>query len=204
MNDEITKSSATEIEVAKMLGARQAFGLVAGRCSAADAAILRNIRDNKKYLSFAPNWADFCEEHLRMSKSNANRLIRLLSELGPAYFTMAQLTGITPDEFRRLAPSVKDNALEFRGEAIALIEENAGRLTEAVGALRQAEEPEAPASDPHRAKLDRIEDTMLKSLKLLLELASDKEAQPRATAVMETINRELVLTNARWPVPWRL
>ncbi len=187
-----------------MLGARQAFGLVAGRCSAADAAILRNIRDNKKYLSFAPNWADFCEEHLRMSKSNANRLIRLLSELGPAYFTMAQLTGITPDEFRRLAPSVKDNALEFRGEAIALIEENAGRLTEAVGALRQAEEPEAPASDPHRAKLDRIEDTMLKSLKLLLELASDKEAQPRATAVMETINRELVLTNARWPVPWRL
>ena len=192
MNNEITKTSSNEIEVAKMLGARHAFGLVAGRCSAADAAILRDIRDNKKFLSFAPTWDEFCEKHAQLSKSHANRLIRYLNELGPAYFTLAQLTRITPEEFRALAPSVKDNALEFRGEAIALIEENAGRLTEAVGALRQAGEPEAPdARPPARSKLDRIQRTVEKSLRSLEQLARDPAARPEANIVLYRLGREI-------------
>jgi hypothetical protein len=192
MNDEIAKPSSTDIELAKMLGARQAFGLVAGRCTAADAAILRDIRDNKKYLGFSPSWNDFCEQHLRMSKGHANHLIRQLNELGPAYFTLAQLTRITPDEFRALGPAVRGNALEFRGEAIALIEENAGRLTEAVGALRQAGEPEAPdARPPARSKLDRIQRTVEKSLRSLEQLARDPAARPEANIVLYRLGREI-------------
>ena len=49
------------IELAKMLGARQAMGMIAGRCSAADAEMLRNIRDQKKYLNLSATWGEFCE-----------------------------------------------------------------------------------------------------------------------------------------------
>ncbi len=182
-----------------MLGARQAFGLVAGRCSAADAAILRDIRDNKKFLSFAPTWDEFCEKQLHLSKSHANRLIRYLNELGPAYFTLAQLTRITPDEFRALAPSVKNNALEFRGEAIALIEENASRLSEAVGELRQPAAPDAPASEPYRAKLDRIEAAIRRSLASLAQLARNPEARRAAAGVLEAVDREVRKIVVAWP-----
>ncbi|HLH15564.1 MAG TPA: hypothetical protein VKX45_00010 [Bryobacteraceae bacterium] len=199
MNNEITKPPSNEIEVARMLGARHAFGLVAGRCSAADAAILRDIRDNKKFLSFAPTWDEFCEKHAHLSKSHANRLIRYLNELGPAYFTLAQLTRITPEEFRALAPSVKDNALEFRGEAIALIEENAGRLTEAVGVLRQPAAPEASTAEPYRKKLERIEATVRKSLQALVPLLHDQQAGRCAVGTLDRIGRAVGKFQYDWP-----
>ncbi len=199
MNNEITKTSSNEIEVAKMLGARHAFGLVAGRCSAADAAILRDIRDNKKFLSFAPTWDEFCEKHAQLSKSHANRLIRYLNELGPAYFTLAQLTRITPEEFRALAPSVKDNALEFRGEAIALIEENAGRLTEAVGTLRQQPSPEARAAEPNNKKIERIEAAVQKCLQSLLPLLRNPETCRCAVGTLDRIGRAVGKFQYDWP-----
>jgi hypothetical protein len=139
----------TRIEAAKLLGARQALGAIAGRCSAAEATILRDLREGRKYLGFSPNWAHFCAHHLHISKRNADRIIGLLNELGPGYFTLAQLTHITADEFRAIAPAVKDNCLEYHGEAIALIEENAAQLAEALGKMREA----APQSSapPRRA-----------------------------------------------------
>jgi hypothetical protein len=199
MDNEITKLSSNEIEVAKMLGARQAFGLMAGRCSAADASILREIRDAKRFLSFSPTWDEFCEKHLHMSKGNANRVIRLLNELGPAYFTLAQLTRITPDEFRALAPAVKDNALEFRGEAIALIEENAARLGEAVSAMRQpAAGPRGGPREPWEAKIDRIDELIQKSLRSLLYLARDPEARSYAAGALDSVRRELRIVEESW------
>ncbi len=201
MNDEISNTPSGSMEVAKLLGARQAFGLVAGRCSAADAAILRDIRENKKFLTFAPNWGEFCAKHLHLSKSHANYLIRQLNELGPAYFTLAQLTRITPDEFRALGPAVQGNALEFRGEAIALIEENAGRLTEAVGALRQTaepEEPDAPVRTPSGKKLDRIQKTVVKSLQSLEQLARDPAVRPGANIVLYGLGREIRRLEEAW------
>ena len=47
------------LELGIMLGQRRAFGLVAGRCSAAGAECLRKIREGKVYLKFAPNWPGF-------------------------------------------------------------------------------------------------------------------------------------------------
>ena len=48
------------LELGIMPGQRRAFGLVAGRCSAAQAECLRKVRDEKTYLKFAANWAGFC------------------------------------------------------------------------------------------------------------------------------------------------
>ena len=48
------------LELGIMLGQRRAFGMIAGRCSAAQAECLHRIREERVYLKFAPNWAEYC------------------------------------------------------------------------------------------------------------------------------------------------
>ena len=64
------------LELGSVLGHNQAFGLVAGRCSAAQAASLKRLRDEKKYKQVTEDWRDFCERYLRMSGSQADKIIR--------------------------------------------------------------------------------------------------------------------------------
>jgi hypothetical protein len=174
------------MEVAKLLGARQAFGMVAGRCSAADATILRDIRDGKKYLGICETWGEFCEKQLHLSKRHANHVIGLLNDLGSSYFALAQLTRITPDEFRGIRAHVTDNGLEYGGEAIALIEQNTERLTEAVSALRQSDSP--PVADGWRPKLEAVEVRLSKALRQLELLQRDPNAAGEAANVLYAIH----------------
>jgi hypothetical protein len=58
------------------LGRRQAFGMMAGKASAADAECLRRIRDQKMYKSKTSSWGEFCERYLGASKTHVNRMIR--------------------------------------------------------------------------------------------------------------------------------
>src|SRR5438874_11404629 len=90
MSTDVVVNNPEALQVAKMLGARQAMSLVAGRCSAADAEMLCQIHDGKKYLSLSESWEAFCQQHLPMSRRHADRTIRLFKELGPAYFELSQ------------------------------------------------------------------------------------------------------------------
>ena len=122
---------------ARLLGQREAFGLVAGRCSAAEATCLRDLREGKQYLAMSETWEDFCLQHLHMARTSADRIIRLLDEFGPGYFELAQLVRIPPDAYRSIAPAMKDGLLHVDGEDIALIPENAAKVAAAVAALRE-------------------------------------------------------------------
>src|SRR6266853_3953766 len=44
------------LELGIMLGQRRVFGMLAGRCSAAQAECLRQVRGEKTYLKFATTW----------------------------------------------------------------------------------------------------------------------------------------------------
>jgi len=44
------------MEVGEWLGRRQAFAMVAGRCSAADVQCLRELRESKKYKLLGLSW----------------------------------------------------------------------------------------------------------------------------------------------------
>ena len=92
------------IALGTWLGRRQAFAVIASECAAAEAEAIRHIRQARLYKSVTPHWSEFCVQHLGMSKSNADRLIRLFDEFGPAYFHARQLTGISPAEYRAVAP----------------------------------------------------------------------------------------------------
>src|SRR5581483_8341513 len=167
MMNEISNEAKT-LELGKLLGQRKAFGLMAGRCSAAHAATLRAIRDGKAYESIASSWGEFCERDLHISASQANRIIKYLDELGPAYFELAHLTPISPREYRSLAPVIVDHRLEVDGKSIALIAEKADEVTAAVVELRR----KSGESKPPAGAVDRMGALKRQCEKLATEMES--------------------------------
>jgi len=139
---------ADDLDLGRLLGRREAFNVVAARCSAADATLLRDMRAQKVFAGRCADWGEFCEKYLHTSKTNANRLIHLLETHGPQYFELAQLTRISPETYSAIAPAIKDGALHTEGEAIALIPENADKVAAAVAALRKKEPKPAPVEAP--------------------------------------------------------
>ena len=138
MKQESKKTASDTLEFGKMLGRRQTFSLVAGKCTVADVECLKKTRDQKLYRGYAKSWEECCTRHIGMSRANAERMIGLLEEFGPAYFEVAQLTRVSPEAFRALAPSIRDKTLHHNGEAIALIPENAARVALVVATHRKA------------------------------------------------------------------
>jgi hypothetical protein len=155
-------------EVNRWLGRREAFSLVAGRCSAADVECMRRIRDGKLYLGRALDWEEFCAKELHMSKSNVKHLIRLLEKFGPEYFHIAQITRISVADYRAIAPAVSAQGIAWNGEVIALTPENAGRIAAAVSALRtEAAAKTEPSFSDRLAALDAAGERLLKQFREL-------------------------------------
>jgi len=71
-----------------IIGRRYTLSTLAGRCSAGDAACLREIRDARAYKPRTSEWGEFCSLYLGISKTQANLLIQLLVEFGPDYLSL--------------------------------------------------------------------------------------------------------------------
>ncbi|MGA2270152.1 MAG: hypothetical protein ABSH44_16905 [Bryobacteraceae bacterium] len=154
MNDPLEEASAAgqsaprDLELGQWLGRHEALGLIAGRCSAADVECLRRIRDEKLYHGVAPNWEEFCTEHIGASRRKVDRSIHYLEEFGPAFFHAAQLTGITAEEFRAIAPHVSAEGVRLDGEVIAFVPEERRRVVAAIAELGRRTEAKAPPQPP--------------------------------------------------------
>jgi hypothetical protein len=157
------------LEFGKMLGRRQTFSLVAGKCTAADAECLKKTRDQKLYTGYAKSWEECCTRHIGMSRANAERLIARLEEFGPAYFEVAQLTRVSPETFRQLAPSIHDGTLHHQGEAIP---DNAARVALVVGEHRKAAASPRTVDTPAGTRLDALEGRCNRLLEEFEELSS--------------------------------
>jgi hypothetical protein len=116
-----------------------AFDPMAGPCSAAHAEWLRRLRDSKQYKNHGSDWDTFCREHLRLTGGQATEIIATLEEFGPAYFVLAGLTPITPEEFRTLAPRIKGRFFCANGQVVALLPRNARKVAAMVEKLRRPE-----------------------------------------------------------------
>lgn len=140
--------SAGSLELGKVLGQQVAFNLVAGRCSAAEAAAIRRIRRERLYEASNLSWQEFCPRQLGMSRTQADRVIGWLEEFGPEYFELTQLSRVPADEYRAIASAVKEGHIHWQSEAIALIPENRERVAAAIAALRQTTKPAAAPALP--------------------------------------------------------
>jgi hypothetical protein len=105
------------------------------------------MRDQKQHRVLGLSWSEFCKQRVGITRQYAERLIHRLEEFGPQYFRLAQATGITPEEYRRIAGSVNEKGLAHADELIPITAEDGPRLIAAVEELRRQAEPEAGKSE---------------------------------------------------------
>jgi hypothetical protein len=173
------------------LGRKQAFTLIAGRCSAATVVCLRKIREGKRYRALGLTWEEFCRQRAGVSRAFADKVIQQLETLGPLYFELSSVTRITPDDFRRIAEAVTDQGISYAGETIEIIPENAPQLAQAIEILTSgAAGAELIPETPMRT-LARVERSIRSALADLERLA----AMPLDTIDQEKLS--ITLTDAR-------
>ena len=137
------------------LGRHQAFGLIANRCSAADAECLKSIRDRGEYKELGLSWEQFCEKHAGISRYQANRQIHHLEEFGGNYFRMSEVMAISADTYRLIAAAVTADGIQCGDERIPLVPENRVRIAAVVNMMRSRGEGDAPIGGL-RKKLDTL------------------------------------------------
>jgi len=138
MDEELMADNAELLETGIVVGQTSALGLIAGRCSAAQAERIRRLREHKVYKRCSEKWEDFCAKYLKMSRAEADRTIKLLQEFGPTYFELSQLTRVSAETYRAIAPHIENGVLHHNGEAIELNVENSHKLAAAVAEIRGA------------------------------------------------------------------
>jgi hypothetical protein len=182
---------AEVLDLGVFLGHNQAFALVASRCSAAQAEGLWRLRQEEKYKRLTPHWRDFCSQYLKISGSEADRIIQHWVEFGSEYFDMAQITRIAPYVYRALAPSIKGGALHVNGEAIALNASNASKLAEAVAEMRRSLPPKKPsrplAMPEHLAELDKRCTALITEFEEISRTERTGENRPQLTATLSRL-----------------
>ena len=169
---ELSEDASALLDLGVALGQNQTFSLVAGRCSAAQAATLLRLRQEQKLSRSAPPiGASSVQSYLKISGSEADRIIRLWEEFGASYFELAQLIRISPEGYRAIEPAVKDGALHHEGEAIEFDAENSRKLAEAVTELRGEAARTKPARKAPRQREmhQRIADLDRSCTKLIRE-----------------------------------
>ncbi|MGO9439047.1 MAG: hypothetical protein ACLPXM_00715, partial [Terriglobales bacterium] len=101
-----TPAPANPLELGSILGQSQAFGLVAGHCSAAQAACLHPLRTTREFRRVTGCWRDFCSCHLGIDGRNADKIIRLWEEFGATYRVPHNIESLQVQ--RRLFPECCD------------------------------------------------------------------------------------------------
>jgi len=134
------------LNIGGWMGRHQAFALVANRCSAADAECLKTIRDGGDYKELGLTWEQFCVQYAGISRVQADQHVHCFEEYGSNYRRMAELMSLTSGTFKLIAGAVSDKGLEYKGEYIPLVPENAARIAAAVKVLRKEKQVSRVAS----------------------------------------------------------
>jgi hypothetical protein len=141
-------TDAQGILLGQWMGRREAFGLIAGRCSAADIGILRRMKEEKLYATLDCTWDEFCTRHLHVARRTVDMEIAYLREFGPAFFTIRQLTHVSVKDYRSIAPYITEQGVHVNGTVVALLPENSEPLAAAVEVLLKGSANEECAAKP--------------------------------------------------------
>jgi hypothetical protein len=169
-NGTTTRASGDDasLESGKVLGQSIAFGIIAGRCSAAQAAAIRQLHHDKVHTRFGLKWREFCPKHLKMSGSQADVIIRLLEEFGPDYFEHTQSVRISADTYRLVSPLIHDKVLHYGEE---LLELNSANVQKVAESLRESQPKLPPPAEPETPALaDRLAALNVRTAETMAEL----------------------------------
>jgi hypothetical protein len=189
----IEKKTEDAYQLGTWVGRKQAFAALAGRCSAADAECIRQAWESKQYRALNMNWGDFCKQRLGVSRATADRMIERLEEFGPQYFILAQATGITPEQYRRIQGSVRGQALLHAGQEIPIVAENAPRLAAAVEALRRDAAPAQAGAEEEDLKraVDKLERTLAATVDEIARLHALRLDSTQRQRLLRTVIAQL-------------
>jgi hypothetical protein len=132
-------------EIQRMIGRHEAFGLMAGKTTAAWAESLKRLKDAKAYRKFSLTWEEFCPRMLNISRPTADRIIADREEFGNHYFALSEVARLSRDSYRLIAGQVTDDGqLDIGGELVPITKQNGDRIKDYLGevlvALRKEKE----------------------------------------------------------------
>ena len=134
-------------ELGKGVGRQQAFDLVAKRCTAAAAEMLKSLRDSGKYKEMGLTWKQFCEKELGVSKPFADRQIHYIEQYGVDYFRIAEIVPLSESTYKLLGSAVHDGCIEVDGDALPISRENRKQVAAAVKKIRDRHNEAARKED---------------------------------------------------------
>ena len=137
-------------------------------------------------------WEQCCKERAGIARSSAEAIIKNLDEFGPDFFVIAQVTGISAKEYRRIQGAVVNHTLLCAGEEIPIRVENAQQLVTAVETLRReaalaSTPPAVPPTQTDRSfvKAERALRTAITELDKLSSLPLDAAGRERLRGVID-------------------
>ena len=80
-------------------------------------------------------------EETGLEPAQRHRFLSRLHEFGPAYYLVAELMHVTPEEYRAIAPHVSLEGVRWEGAVIALLPENREQVATAVAGLIERVKP---------------------------------------------------------------
>jgi len=156
-------------KLGQWVGRREAFGLIAGRCSAAEIEAIRQIRDENLYRDLHCNWDECCTRYLHASRRSVDRELGYLHKYGPAFFTVRQLTHITVKEYESIAGHITEHGVNLDGSLVAVHVDNSDQLAAAVEELLKRAEPRQPKPPPKPPPEPLAIDAVLKRCRTVAE-----------------------------------
>ena len=129
-------STAAVLDAGLWIGRQQAFAMIAGKCSAAQAAAIKQLHETKAYDSLGLTWEEFCVQHLGVCRATADSILRRYNELGENYFRLAEICRVSPETYVAIQPKIEGECIELNGQQIALIPENASKIRAAIKNIR--------------------------------------------------------------------
>jgi hypothetical protein len=170
------------VELGKWVGRREAFGLVAGRCAAADVESLQSIRDGRLYEKLGVSWDEFCARYLHIPRRTVEREIGYLRRFGPEFFTLRQLARLNVREYAEIAEQISVEGVRVDGRIVPLLPENSEAVAEAVETLL-ARRAVAASNPPATAGVDAALRDLRRSAQRLRAFENTLDAeQTRALA----------------------
>ncbi len=185
---EQSKTPAGGFDLGTWLGRNQAFTLVAGRCSAALAECLIEIKETKRYRALEDTWEDFCSQRLGVSRATADRVVRQYRRLGSTFSKLSSFVRIKPSEYQIIADAVTEDGLSYGGEIIPLDAEHAPKLAEALEALQRQYAPQpsaAQSAGDTLAKAERLLEAALATFDQLQATDLDDDGRLRLVVAAE-------------------
>jgi len=175
-------------ELGTLTGRGQALGAVANHALAAHAQCLRDIRKSGAYKELGLTWAEFCEQHVRLSRQSVDALIQRLDEFGETYFRLSEIIQISPETYRGLAPKIQDGHIESEGERIEISPANSARVRKAVRDLNANRKGKA-FSDPVLRQYAVIQDAVATLARIAQDIPDPALLNRVADVVHSSIRR---------------